>query len=234
MKIVFISDTHDQQLTSIDVPDGDILCFTGDICGSDTMATYERFNSWLGSLPHAKKIIIPGNHDFLAERDPGLFKDTMFYATTLIHEHYEYAGAKFFGSPYQTWFHDWAFNVKLDNEREKLWGDIEEDTDITLIHCPPYKVLDEVQYSHGRDPHVGCKPLRKKLMQVKPIIAAHGHIHEAYGTLEHMDILFINSCICNENYKPHNAPIVVEIAENLGKWHVINYWKGDKIGSNGN
>lgn len=31
MEIVFISDTHDQQLTSIDVPDGDILCFTGDI-----------------------------------------------------------------------------------------------------------------------------------------------------------------------------------------------------------
>tara|TARA_Y100000296_G_C5174834_1_gene259491 strand:- start:2061 stop:2591 length:531 start_codon:yes stop_codon:yes gene_type:complete len=47
-------------------------------------------------------------------------------------------GIKFWGSPIQPWFHDWAFNRKRGNEIRKHWELIPTNTDVLLTHGPPF------------------------------------------------------------------------------------------------
>ncbi len=73
-RLVFLSDTHGKH-DWIDVPNGDILCHTGDItvgwqyrcCCCRPLATLRAFDAWLGDLPHRHKVVIGGNHDAALE-----------------------------------------------------------------------------------------------------------------------------------------------------------------------
>jgi hypothetical protein len=62
LRFVCISDTHGKH-DSIDVPDGDVLIHAGDFTHNGTHRQIQRFNDWLGSLPHRHKIVIAGNHE---------------------------------------------------------------------------------------------------------------------------------------------------------------------------
>ena len=66
MKLVFISDTHNQH-NNINVPEGDFIIHCGDVSGRGYKSEIEFFVDWFSSLPHRHKIMIPGNHDFLFE-----------------------------------------------------------------------------------------------------------------------------------------------------------------------
>ena len=73
-RIVLLSDTHSKH-DWIDVPNGDILCHTGDItvgwqnrrCCCRPLATLRALDEWLGTLPHRHKVVIGGNHDAALE-----------------------------------------------------------------------------------------------------------------------------------------------------------------------
>jgi hypothetical protein len=74
-RLVLLSDTHGKH-DWVDVPNGDVLCHTGDItvgwrnrcscCRAN--ASLRAFDAWLGDLPHRHKVIIGGNHDSELER----------------------------------------------------------------------------------------------------------------------------------------------------------------------
>jgi len=62
-----VSDTHSR--TRYTVPDGDILIHAGDLSSWGRIEQLEPTAIWLTSLPHAKKIVVAGNHDFCLDRN---------------------------------------------------------------------------------------------------------------------------------------------------------------------
>jgi hypothetical protein len=60
IRVVCISDTHDQ---TVEVPDGDLLIHAGDMSSIGTAEAIQKQLDWLDSLPHARKVVVSGNHD---------------------------------------------------------------------------------------------------------------------------------------------------------------------------
>jgi len=140
----------------------------------------------------------------------------------------ELFGLKIWGSPIQPWFHDWAFNrlrntPHMDTYEEPYadvnkyikphWDMIPDDTDILVTHGPPYGHGDELAMKFRRDgeERVGCVDLMNRIKEVKPKISVFGHIHEGYGVTEEDGIKFINASCLNENYRPVNPPIIIDL-----------------------
>ena len=142
MRIICISDTHNQ-LSSIPIPAGDILIHAGDATDLGTMREIIKFNADLAKLTarFQKCIFVPGNHDWLFQKDPSLAKGLLTNATTLIDEELTFAGQSFYGSPWQPEFCNWAFNA----DKAKLRGvfsHIPSYTDILITHGPPLNIID--------------------------------------------------------------------------------------------
>ncbi|MHA2104937.1 MAG: metallophosphatase domain-containing protein [Candidatus Hodarchaeales archaeon] len=207
MKLVFISDTHDLKIKE-PIPDGDVLVHCGDICGEDSPKTIERFNEWMGSLPHPHKIVIAGNHEIFFERENEHARSLMTNVTYLEDEEVVIDGIKFYGSPWQPWFYDWAYNLPRGEPLRKKWALIPEDTDVLVTHGPPFSILDK---NFWENKQTGCRELLKRVMSIRPKIHAFGHIHEGYGTKKIDKTIFVNASICTVFYEPINKPILVEI-----------------------
>lgn len=203
MKIVLISDTHGLH-KSVSVPDGDILVHAGDITMDGRISDVAEFNLWLGSLPHRHKVIIAGNHDFCFERDPAKSRACLTNAIYLQDEAAEVAGLKFYGSPWQPWFYDWAFNLPRGPELKARWDQIPAGTDVLITHGPPKSCLDATV----RGEAVGCDDLMNAVRRIKPRLHVFGHIHEAYGTQSSKGTLFANACSCNIDYEPVNQALI--------------------------
>jgi len=159
-------------------------------------------------LEHEKQL----NEDFFAQNpvDFNLARSLLKDCIHLEHSSVTIEGIKIFGTPYQPIFHYWAWN-RTDQELEKLYADIPDDSDIVLTHNPPYNILDKVCMPSG-DPHVGCKHLRENLLKrVKPKVNIFGHIHETYGIDKIDDTIFINASNCTFAYQPNNMPVVFKI-----------------------
>jgi 3',5'-cyclic AMP phosphodiesterase CpdA len=90
LTIVLISDTHELH-RAVEVPPGDLLIHAGDFT-MDSMSAEKLldFNDWLGELPHAFRVVIPGNHDFVME-GPSL-RHLVTNATVLINESVKHHG----------------------------------------------------------------------------------------------------------------------------------------------
>src|ERR1700722_2905947 len=143
MKIVALSDTHAEH-REVTVPDGDVLIFAGDFmtCGR-RYAEVQSFGKWFSEQPHKHKILVAGNHDRLMQRDLKLclseFKDVHYLQDSNV----VIDGIKFYGSPWQPWFYDWAFNVNRGPDIKKYWDKIQSNTDVLITHGPPYGILDQ-------------------------------------------------------------------------------------------
>lgn len=211
-KIVIISDTHDNDLRDLDLPEGDILVHCGDATGMGTVQAISKFNYQLSCLPHKHKIFIPGNHDWLFEKDRALAKTIMTNAIVLINEGITIEGIKFWGSPVTPEFNNWAFNYVRGDEIKKFWDIIPTDTEFLVTHGPPMYVLD--QLPDGK--HIGCFDLYNKIQGMNLKCHSFGHIHYAYGEYKSIttNTQFINAAICNEGYWPINKPWVIEVDEN--------------------
>ena len=216
MKIICISDTHNLHAQmSHPVPNGDILIHAGDISNNGDLEDIISFAEWSKNLKHKYKIIIAGNHDFCFDPNGRIKKYTPLAQKTLKEAGWIYLedssciieGIKFYGSPWQPTFFDWAFNAERGKEIAKIWELIPEDTDVLITHGPPAKILDKTH--DGSD--VGCEDLLKKIQDLKIKLHVFGHIHEAYGSKSIEGTVYANACICNLDYSAVNLAIVVDL-----------------------
>ncbi|HKS27846.1 MAG TPA: metallophosphatase domain-containing protein [Pyrinomonadaceae bacterium] len=206
MKIVCISDTHTFH-NEIVIPDGDILIHAGDFTIAGEIWEIAAFNEWLGTLPHKHKIVIAGNHDWLFQKNPTLARSLITNAIYLEDSMTEIEGLKIYGSPWQPWFMDWAFNLPRGHALAEKWALIPEGIDILVTHSPPMGVLDKTRASD----RAGCSELTGAVLKIKPRLHIFGHIHEGYGKVEIDYTRFINASTCDAAYRAINKPLVVEL-----------------------
>ena len=214
MRCVAVSDTHNRA-DRVAIPDGDVLVHAGDLTMRGEPRELERAAAWLARLrPRFTAVVaIPGNHDFGAERDP-VETRALFEAqgvTWLVDEPATVAGVAFYGSPWQPWFFDWAFNFPRDDDgvaASAIWAKIPAATDVLVTHGPPRGILDRTEAGD----HAGCPELRVAV-EARRRIRAHvfGHIHEGYGSVRAGERLFVNASTCDARYDAVNAPIVFEV-----------------------
>ena len=205
-KLVLIADTHGLH-NRIKMPAGDILVCAGDISNTGGVAQIEEFNRWLGTLSYNHKIVIAGNHDWLFESRPALARSIMTNCIYLEDEYIKVGGLKFYGSPWQPHFCNWAFNLHRGQALIDKWAMIPKDTDIVITHGPPFSILDRCMDNEM----AGCMNLLERIEVVKPKLHVFGHIHGSYGQELRNDILYANASVCDESYDPIHKPMVVEI-----------------------
>ena len=219
------------------LPKGDVLIHAGDISNKGGEKDVKDFIDWFQNLGGwDQKIFISGNHDYCFERiNKPSYKGNYEWLSHLMSienlsqsdvtyledsfitiESDEFSRPiKFYGSPWQPWFYDWAFNLpRRGDELKNKWDMIPDDTDVLITHGPPNEIRDFVSNWRQGDMNVGCELLRYQLEnRLKPILHIFGHIHGAYGAALIKDTLYVNAATCTERYIPSNKPIVVELNE---------------------
>lgn len=245
MRIVCISDTHSLHKQMLhNIPEGDVLIHAGDCTNMGRKNEVEEFVHWFQNIKgFDTKIFIAGNHDWAFQRinephHPGDFdwfnnlmneenlsqSDVVYLEDSefIIHDPRFTRPIKFYGSPWQPFFYNWAFNLPIDgSELKEKWDKIPNDTDILITHGPPYYTRDFVE-QYGVMKYVGCKLLRERLMNMNVALSIHGHIHYSHGVELLNKTMVVNASICTEGYTPINKPIVIEIKEIEGEL-IANY-----------
>ncbi|XP_066265191.1 metallophosphoesterase domain-containing protein 1-like [Branchiostoma lanceolatum] len=228
IRFVCVSDTHSRSDRMGTIPDGDVLLHAGDFTDLGHLQKVKDFNTWLGTLPHPHKVVIAGNHDLTF--DPKLMQEIragrrpMFWAvrdeeaetaksllTNCIYledSETNVMGIRIWGSPWQPWFYDWAFNEERGKPILEKWNLIPEGVDILVTHGPPL--------GHGdvtiTGQHVGCVDLLNTIQKrVKPKYHIFGHIHEGYGITTDGTTTYVNASVCTVRYQPVNPPIVFDL-----------------------
>ena len=210
MKMTFISDTHGKHnhLTSKAynniLGSGDVLVHAGDCTNVGKVGEIKDFLDWFSNTDYTHKIFIAGNHDFGFELVHDIAPE---YKEKGVHYLFDSEiiidGVKFYGSPWQPEFHDWAFNLPRGEKLAEKWAKIPGNTDILITHGPAYQMLD---WTLGGQ-LVGCQDLFHRVMEVQPKIHVCGHIHCAYGQKNFNNVEFLNACVLNERYQYENKPI---------------------------
>ena len=213
MKMTFISDTHGkhEHLTSKAynniLGSGDVLVHAGDVSNVGKSHEIKSFLDWFSNTDYTHKIFIAGNHDFGFEQAQDIAPE---YKEKGVHYLFDSEvvidGVKFYGSPWQPEFYDWAFNLPRGEKLAEKWAMIPGNTDILITHGPAYGMLDWVPSGT----QVGCQDLFHRIMEVQPKIHVCGHIHCAYGQKYFNGVEFLNAAILNERYMYENKPISLE------------------------
>jgi Icc-related predicted phosphoesterase len=205
-----MSDTHRLLKDASGIPDGDVLIHAGDITSRGYYSDVKKFNKVMGELNHKHKIIIAGNHDFCFEENRRKAESRLSNCIYLHDSEVVIDGVKFYGSPWQPRFYDWAFNLDRGEPLREKWRRIPLSTDILITHGPPLNHGDRNQ----RGEPVGCKDLLERVEEVKPKLHIFGHIHEAYGVSRNDYTLFLNASICTFKYELVNKPLVYDYDKN--------------------
>jgi Icc-related predicted phosphoesterase len=212
--IVCTSDLHEQL---VDVPACDLLLIAGDVSFAlkGDLATKHaflagEFKHWLDRVPADEVVLVAGNHDQSIEawgipeglrchylQDAGL----------------ELFGLRIWGTPWQPWFYDWAFNAPRRNGEEFLASKFEAipaGTDIVVAHGPPHGFGDRTSRQGGHA-HVGSTAMTAALERVQPRVMVCGHIHPAYGRYRLGATEIINASLVDESYRPVNPVVEIEL-----------------------
>lgn len=210
MRVVLLSDTHGLHDRVI-IPEGDILVHAGDLTSSGKMKEVAAAAAWIRKQPHKHKIVVAGNHDWLFERNLALALEFMQGEGLVYLQDTETTieGLRFYGSPWQPFFCNWAFNVPRGGLRP-YWDKIPSGLDFLITHGPPMGILDQAAPHLGSE-HVGCQDLMDVVEIVKPKYHVFGHIHGSSGIRRYENTTFINASVCDEAYRPVNPPRVVEL-----------------------
>jgi len=212
MNITFISDTHNKhkQLTS-SLQGGDMIIHAGDISSMGHKHEIDNFCKWFDKLPYKHKIFIAGNHDYGFQNYPSQVKEILDQYPNITYLEDSFIiidDIKIYGTPWQPWFYNWAFNLPRNgDELKSKWDKISNDTDILITHGPPYGYLDKVI---GRTENLGCELLTSRINIIKPKVHVFGHIHSGNGTIKTDNTQFINASSLNEHYIYEYKPIIID------------------------
>lgn len=210
MELRLISDTHGCRPK---LQPADVLVHAGDLTMQGTKYQMLDALNWLKREAHEFKdiVLIAGNHDWFCQLYPEEWAELCAEAGFhyLNDSGVTLDGVKFWGSPIQPEFNNWAFNRKRGEEIRKHWDLIPEDTDVLITHGPPHGVLDR-NHSGFK---CGCEELRKVVEIIQPKIHVFGHVHEDYGKswLYQCDTIFYNASYVDLCVMPRNHPHLVEV-----------------------
>ena len=230
IKTTFLSDTHTLH-KRLKLPGGDLLLFTGDFLSSGfRIDEFGDFVNWLMetcSPIYTHICIVAGNHDRICETYPDYQVKDMFERKDNIHyikdetitlDFDDKGVLTISGTPYQPEFCNWAFNVDDSDKLQFIFDSVlDENADIWMTHCPPFNILDQTHYQRPQfgstgDEHLGSIELYNVLKMKKPRYHVFGHIHGDGGKIIEIDgTTYINASVCNEQYKPTNQIITLEI-----------------------
>ncbi|MBY0231705.1 MAG: hypothetical protein K2W96_20660 [Gemmataceae bacterium] len=203
MRIAAISDQHG---LLPDIPPSDLLLIGGDICPvSNHGEAFQgewldtEFRCWLSRVPARKIVGVAGNHDFVFQRQPRLVPRDLPW-TYLEDSGCEWEGLRFWGTPWQPWFFDWAFNLH-EPDLVPVWARIPEGTDILVLHGPPHGYGDAVPRAGGVE-LTGSPSLTERIRQIAPRLAIFGHIHEGRGEWRLGPTTLANVTLVDVKYQP--------------------------------
>jgi len=175
--LVAMADTHLYHGDLV-VPDGDILVHAGDLTRGGSVEELDAAAAFLEALPHEHKLVIAGNHELCLERTPAKARRHLRGLRYLEDEGATVSGLRFWGSPWQPWFMDWAFNLPRGPKLAAKWALVPADTDVLVTHGPPRGYGDRVRDSRRE----GCDDLLARLRTLQPMLHVFGHIHEDRGS----------------------------------------------------
>lgn len=231
MRLVLTSDIHGNLFDPDIVEAGDVLIIAGDVCPDYQFArSVDAQREWIRSefIPWVKQIDVSlvlatwGNHDWYGEHcyrrhhagvDPEIAALLPQHVKFLTDSSYLLPdGTKVYLTPWQPEFCGWAFNAldTVDSLGTKF-AEIPEDTEVLVVHGPPFGYGDRV-WQPGRD-RVGSKELLMRLNRLPSLrLVVCGHIHESYGSYQHVTptgrkIDIVNVSRCDRLRMPNN-PLV--------------------------
>jgi Icc-related predicted phosphoesterase len=212
-EIVCIADLHEHL---VDIPACDVLLIAGDVSFAvkgDLRAKHAflvgPFREWLERVPADEVVLVAGNHDQSIET---LGIPAGLRCHYLQDEGIELFGHKLWGTPWQPWFYDWAFNAPRHDGEAFLaakFAPIPADTDVLVAHGPPRGYGDRAS-RHGGYAHVGSTAMTETLERVQPRLMVCGHIHSAYGSYRFGNTEIVNASLVDDDYRPVNS--VVQLA----------------------
>ena len=211
-RLVCIADTHNRH-ARLTLPPGDVLVHAGDCTSTGTEEEVVDFLRWMQAQPHPAKVMIAGNHDHWFEESPDrvdwLLQRHAPSVTYLEDSGATVAGLKFWGSPVQPWFWDWAFNRRRGPEIQWHWDQIPSDTQVLVTHGPPHGYLDKV-LSGDR---LGCRNLTQTLPRLTHLwLCVFGHLHLQGGcSMRENGRVYVNAAVCDDDYQPVHSPLVVDL-----------------------
>jgi Icc-related predicted phosphoesterase len=214
VRIACAADLHEHL---VEVPACDLLVIAGDLSyafkgdlPSKRRFLVNEFKAWLDEIPAAEVVLVAGNHDQSIERwgfPEGL------RCHYLQDEGVELLGLKLWGTPWQPWFHDWAFNAPRRHGEDFLAGKfvaIPGDTDIVICHGPPRGYGDHTGRRAGQ-PHVGSSALTEAIERIQPRLLVCGHIHSGYGRYRLGETEIVNAALVDNDYRLVNPVVDLEL-----------------------
>jgi Icc-related predicted phosphoesterase len=220
LSLVIISDTHNKHKHLSKLPEADVIIHCGDMTSMGYDHEIANFMKWFSKLEQYKhKICIAGNHDWLFEKNNILAKelipDNVIY---LEDREVVLEGVKFYGTPVQLPFNNWAFN-KPEERLIPHWKAIPDDIDVLITHQPPHSIFDWSVYDNI---HTGSPSLYWEVLErIKPKIHCFGHIHSGHGIKVIENTTFVNASNLDEDYMCVNKPILLELVDGIVK--IIDY-----------
>lgn len=202
MRIVAVADTHLFH-NDFEVPDGDVFVHAGDLCRAGNLRELRTAARWIAGLPHRHKVIVAGNHDWAFAIEPHLARAELAGMHYLEDSEVRIDGVRFYGSPWQPAFMDWAFNLPRGPALAAVWAKIPRGIDVLITHGPPEGIGDRT--SDVR--RTGCADLRARVTEVEPRLHMFGHIHQDGGVWRHGATTFANVT----TWECERAPTVIDV-----------------------
>ena len=233
VKVISISDTHGELLQNL--PSGDILTISGDICpvrGSHN-PTNQMF--WLKNhfLPWTDKLVkdgtfhhvvfVAGNHDFVFKKaSTSTVGD--FYLDLPTNVHYlqdsmvEVEGLKIYGTPWTPTFGNWAW-MNSEVVLASIFEKVPMGLDILLSHGPAFGWCDCIEQFNETE-HIGSKALKDCIIRTMPKWVYVGHIHSGSHIPVSIPSTFddgidgfkrtniVNVAVLDENYEVVYKPFI--------------------------
>lgn len=202
MRIVAVADTH-TFTEDLVVPDGDVFVHAGDLCRGGELDELRGVAEWIAGLPHRHKIIVAGNHDWCFVHEPAAARAMLGDAHYLEDSELVLDGMRFYGSPWQPEFNDWAFNLPRGEPLARMWRKIPTGLDVLITHAPPEGFGDRTPVA-GR---TGCADLLRRIAEVTPRLHLFGHIHQDGGVWRDGATVFANVT----TWECERQPTVIDI-----------------------